>query len=118
MRSEPKAKKLGNLFDDDAPPVTGERFEALARSGATVIERIVSSDEPDSRTYDQMHDEWVVLLRGSAELEIAGARVALTEGDHVLLPARTPHRVLRTSSGAVWLAVHVHPAARPDVTAE
>jgi cupin 2 domain-containing protein len=40
-------------------------------------------------------------------LEIDGVPHALAEGDHVHLPAHRPHRVLRTSDGALWLAVHL-----------
>ena len=95
-----------NLFDG-AAPATGEHFEVLAQFGGTTIERIVSSAEPATEPYLQSHDEWVTLVRGSAELEIAGQRYRLGPGDHVNLPANTPHRVLSTSPGAVWLAVHV-----------
>ena len=35
--------------------------------------------------------------------------VALTSGDHLFLPAQTPHTVLQVSDGALWLAVHLHP---------
>lgn len=103
---KPVAKRAANLFDTDAPE-TGERFDELARFGDTTIERIVSSREPALEPYLQAHDEWVTLLKGSAELEIAGELFRLGPGDHVTLPANTPHRVLSTSPGALWLAVHV-----------
>lgn len=100
---------MPNLFWDAAPPPEGERFEALLQVGPVTIERIVSSDRPEPTLYEQAQDEWVVLLRGAATLEIAGEERCLGEGDSVFLPARTPHRVLRTSAGALWLAVHVKP---------
>ena len=100
---------LGDLFADAAPPATGERFETLLRHGALHVERIVSSAEPDPGLYEQAQDEWVVLLRGEATVEVAGARRSLRAGEHVFLPAGTPHRVLQTSAGALWLAVHLHP---------
>ena len=96
----------GNLFLASAP-AKGERFDELARFGNTTVERIVSSAEPASEPYDQSHDEWVVLLQGQARLEVHGKVIELGPGDHVALPAHTPHRVLSTSTGAVWLAVHV-----------
>jgi cupin 2 domain-containing protein len=46
-------------------------------------------------------------LRGEATLDIAGERVELRAEDHVFLPARTPHTVLRASQGALWLAIHL-----------
>jgi len=96
----------GNLFVAAQPPAAGEHFETLASLPGARIERILSSAAPGLDTYDQAHDEWVVLLSGEARLEVAGEVLELRAGDHVLLPARTPHRVLATSHGALWLAVH------------
>ena len=98
---------VGNLFADADPPDTGERFSPLYSAPGVTIERIVSSLRPEGGEYDQPHDEWVVLLRGDAELEVAGQTRTLRAGDYVLLPAHTKHRVLRTSHGALWLAVHM-----------
>lgn len=98
--------RIANLFKVETVP-SGETFEALAQFGSTTIERIVSSDKPSTELYDQEQDEWVVLLRGDAELEVAGKTHKLSAGDFVSLPAHTPHRVLSTSAGALWLAVHV-----------
>ena len=103
-----------SLFDGAEPPDSGEAFSEVALLGGTKIERIVSSQLPRSEPYDQAHDEWVVLLRGRARLEIAGELLQLCAGDHVLLPARTPHRVLETSRGALWLAVHVERAPETE----
>ena len=95
-----------NLFSVETP-TSGEKFDVLAQLGGTTIERIVSSATPATELYDQEQDEWVVLLRGAAELEIAGKRAQLRPGDQVSLPSRTPHRVLSTAAGSLWLAVHV-----------
>lgn len=100
----------GNLFADGIAPPSGERFETLRRVGPVQIERIVSSGSPEPGVYTQPQDEWVVLLRGGATLVVDGARVTLGPGDHVWLPAQTPHTVEQTEAGTVWLAVHVHPA--------
>jgi glyoxylase I family protein len=97
---------LVDLLEADVP-ATGERFEELARFGSTRIERIVSSASPGGEPYDQSQDEWVLLLRGQAALEVSGQRVELRAGDSLRLPAHTVHRVLSTSAGAIWLAVHV-----------
>jgi quercetin dioxygenase-like cupin family protein/catechol 2,3-dioxygenase-like lactoylglutathione lyase family enzyme len=102
------APAAGNLWQGAAVPETGEAFQELARIGRVVIERIASSDQPESQVYDQTHDEWVVLLSGEASIELAGTLTTLAPGDYLLLPAHTPHRVLATSAGATWLAVHVH----------
>jgi len=99
----------GNLFADAAPPERGERFETLLRRGQVEIERIVSSGAVEPTRYEQSQDEWVVLLRGSARLEVDGEPVTLARGDYLFLPSGTPHTVLRTSADAIWLAVHMHP---------
>jgi cupin 2 domain-containing protein len=100
-----------NLLSGLHAPETGEDFVELLRCRNVVIERIVSSDQPDPRLYDQPQDEWVVLLEGAASLEIAGQAVDLKAGDHVFIPAHTIHRVLSTSHRprCVWLAVHIDP---------
>ena len=102
----------GNLFDQAQPPASGERFEVLGQLGGVELERVISSDSPESLLYTQAWPEWVVLLKGGADLEVAGARLSLAPGDYVHLPAGVPHRVLSTESGTVWLALH----AKGDVS--
>ena len=97
----------GSLDADLAPP-TGERFRELARMTNVVVEEIVSSSAPETAEYRQTQDEWVVVLDGSALLEVDGVDVELGRGDWVLLAAGTPHRVLSTKAGTHWLTVHVH----------
>jgi len=101
--------ELPNLFADASPPQHGERFEPLLKRGNVLIERIVSSREPAADLYEQRQDEWVALLDGEATLEVAGEVVEMRRGDHLHLAAGTPHRVVATSQGALWLAVHIHP---------
>jgi cupin 2 domain-containing protein len=96
----------GNLYLNTEAPLEGERFETVALIGKTRVERIVSSSTPSLEPYDQAGAEWVVLLAGEAELEVAGEPLALKAGDHLFLPAHTVHRLLRVSSGAQWLAIH------------
>jgi cupin 2 domain-containing protein len=101
--------RKGNLFADASPPLEGERFETLVRHRNLVVERIVSSEAIRPSEYVQAQDEWVVLLRGEAELRLADELVVLAPGDYLFLPAGTPHTVERVSTGALWLAVHLHP---------
>ena len=97
-------------LDLSPAPVVGEKFRELATVGNVVIEEIVSSALPDAVEYRQAHDEWVVVLVGSAVLEIDGAHLALSAGEWVLIRAQTRHRVVETAAGTHWLAVHIHPA--------
>lgn len=103
--------RVSNLFAELPTPDTGERFDTLLECRSLRIERIVSSPEPEPTLYDQVQDEWVLLLNGRATLIVAGARVDLVAGDHLFIPAHTPHRVVATSAEprCVWLAVHVDP---------
>jgi cupin 2 domain-containing protein len=97
----------GNLFADAAAPPRGERFDTLLAHRNLVVERIVSSEAPEATEYRQSQDEWVVLLRGEATLEVAGETVELRAGDHLFLPSGTPHAVRRTTAGTLWLALHL-----------
>lgn len=99
----------GNLFDDATPPADGERTNELLRMRRLIIERIVSADGTLSDPFSQAQDEWVLLMRGLATLDVAGHARYLAAGDYVFLPAGTPHRVLSTAGDAVWLAVHLQP---------
>lgn len=98
--------RRGTLLDGSAAPGEGERHAPLAKLGGTVIEQIVSSRHTPPQDYLQDHDEWVVLLAGAATVDVDGESFDLRERDWLLLPARVPHRLVRTEQGTVWLAVH------------
>lgn len=100
--------QTGNLFTGFSTPREGETFETLLSRKNLVIERIVSSAELSPQKYQQVQDEWVVLLKGTAILEVDGKTIELNTGDYLFLPANTPHTVKWTSHGALWLAVHVY----------
>jgi len=99
-----------NLFAG-RPPSRGEELSQLLRCRNLVIERILSSPQPDDIEYDQEQDEWVALLQGRARIELAGRTLELGPGDTLFIPARTRHRVLATSAEphCIWLAVHLYP---------
>ncbi|MBD8526719.1 cupin domain-containing protein [Pseudomarimonas arenosa] len=100
----------GNLLHLADPPAEGERMDTLLDHGPLLIERIVSSSRIAGQEYRQPQDEWVVLLKGNATLEVEGISMALCSGDYVFLASGTPHRVAQVSEGAIWLAVHLHRA--------
>ncbi len=96
----------GRLAAPIEAPVRGERTHELARVGDVVVEQVLSGALPFAIDYDQDHDEWVVLLAGSAILEVDGERVEMSGGDWLLLRAHVPHRLVETRPETSWLAVH------------
>lgn len=102
----------GNLLEN-LPQSAAEIFETVCERPGIRIERIVSSGQatPEGAWYDQESDEWVVLLSGSAGLQIEGEaeQRRLGPGDWLLLPAGCRHRVQWTDPevASVWLAVHM-----------
>lgn len=101
----------GNIFGSPPPPSKEEFFEKLFSKDTITIERIVSygHSTPKGEWYDQMHDEWVVLLKGEAVLSFLDEEdVRLKEGDYMYIPAHKKHRVSWTKPGeeSIWLAVH------------
>lgn len=108
--------KVANLYHSLPSLSTGERFQELWRRAQLRVELIQSSATPARNLYDQEQDEWVLLLEGRALLEVNGEHLALGPGDHLVIPAHTPHRVLEThpEPRCLWLAVHLHPQPLPD----
>lgn len=107
MGTEERAPSWGTLAPGSSAPERGEQFDLLATLGGTTIEQIRSGRIAGPEDHLQGHDEWVVVLEGSADLEVAGELRTLRARDWVLLPAGTPHRVVSTEPGTSWLAVHV-----------
>ena len=102
---------MPSIFEGVADRAAEEQVEALLVRPGIRIERIVSTGQasPEGFWYDQPQDEWVIVLRGVAGLQVEGdAEQRLGPGDFVFLPARKRHRVTFTASDepTVWLAVH------------
>jgi cupin 2 domain-containing protein len=100
----------GNLFADIPVEIPDELFAVLHENEKVRIERIISRGQAKDFWYDQVDDEWVCLLSGSAVIEFdSGEKTELAKGDWLLLPAHCRHRVDWTTPDAnsVWLAVHV-----------
>jgi cupin 2 domain-containing protein len=104
----------GRLRDAAHAPATGETTEVLAAAGTAVVEQILSGRLDAPVDYLGTADEWLVVVAGGAELEVAGTPVALTPGDWLLLRAGTPHRLTATRPGTSWITVTAPVApARP-----
>ncbi|CAA0094985.1 Uncharacterised protein [BD1-7 clade bacterium] len=121
MPINPETTKRGNLLAGIPENLPEEIFETLIDQPDIRIERILSKNHssPDSGWYDQPEDEWVMLLQGSARLELDRSDkpiVELVAGDYLLLPAHCRHKVLWTSSepACVWLAIFFRSASSPE----
>ena len=108
--SEPAMR---NLFDGLPDVRLAEKIEVLHQRGDVRVERIVSLGQvtPPGEWFDQPQAEWVIVLRGAAELLFEGdaAPIRFAPGDHVLIAPHRRHRVTWTDplTETVWLAVHM-----------
>ena len=102
---------MNNLFSSIPINISQELTEFLAESNSIRIERIVSIGQasPEGFWYDQDEHEWVVVLKGEANLLFEGddAPIHMGPGDFVNIPAHKRHRVEWTTEEepTVWLAV-------------
>jgi mannose-6-phosphate isomerase-like protein (cupin superfamily) len=95
----------GRLHSPDAAPKTGELTHRLAEMGPVVVDQILSGRLDGPVDYRQDTDEWVVVLDGSATLDVDGHSMHIGTGDWVLLPAGTAHTLVETQPGTSWLTV-------------
>lgn len=99
-------------FPDQALSREAETFEALLTQAGVRIERIISTGQssPPGFWYCQPQNEWVIVLQGSACLQLEGETEerVLRVGDFVNIPAFCKHRVEWTdfNETTIWLAVH------------
>ena len=92
---------LNNLVFDETDEVVTTHFE----TETFWVERITSSGQT-SDWYEQDEDEWVMLLSGEAELELAdGTIIALTPYSTFWFPKYMRHRVAKTSKECIWLCI-------------
>ena len=103
--------KLKNIFDNVPEFIPDEIFETILLSDKIKIERIVSKGQssPQDFWYDQNQNEWVVLLKGKANLLFyQNEIIELREGDYINIPAHKKHRVEWTDPDVetIWLAIY------------
>lgn len=105
-----------NLFTGLPEHADDELFTTLLENPHCRIERIVSYSQtsPEDFWYDQGWDEWVLLISGSAELDLSGELHTLQPGDHLLIKAGVRHRVVSTAQGTptIWLAIHLQSSSK------
>ncbi len=101
-----------NLYASLPAELSQELLTPLVQQPGLLLERIVSLGQatPKGEWCHQERAEWVILLRGRADLsfESPASRVSLQPGDYLLIPPGTRHRVEWTdpSQHCVWLALH------------
>jgi cupin 2 domain-containing protein len=104
-------QQLNYIFDNIPHSSAEEIVQELARSETVRIERIVSTGQttPVDQWYDQDENEWVMVLKGRAELlfEEDNQVISLNAGDYINIPAHARHRVVWTDldEPTIWLAV-------------
>lgn len=101
---------MTNIFDNLPDDLREEHFLDLLNRPELRIERIVSHDHssPPSGWYDQVEDEWVLVLKGEGRLVFADGRErVLKVGDYLHIPAHTLHKVSHPDANGitVWLAI-------------
>lgn len=102
----------GNLFGNLPDAHQNEITQTIAQlTGKNIrIERIITEAQttPEGEWYDQAWHEWVLLLKGGAEIEFEkpAGEERLDEGDWLLIPPHRRHRVRAAQKGTLWLAVH------------
>ncbi len=108
--------KIENFFNQVPQKSEQELFEPVWKNAHFLLERIISTGQstPVDEWYEQAHEEWVIVLQGSAILRFEHAEYRLNVGDYVLIPAGCRHRVewTDTTQPTLWLALH----ARGDLS--
>jgi len=98
-----------NLFEiEKLPAIDSEFFETILKHKNIKIKKIVSNTLKTPQTFIQKEDEFVVLLKGCAKIEINGEVKKLKSGDTLFISKNTPHTLIKTKKIAVWLAIHIY----------
>ncbi len=103
---------LKNLFADIPEKLPDELVEHIFLADTIRLERIVSRGHcsPEGFWYDQDDNEWVILIKGSAELRFEDHNnpIIMNPGDYIHIEKHQRHRVEWTAPDqeTIWLALH------------
>ena len=101
---------IENIFNEKNQLSKEEVFETLLGNKDIKIEKILSNGQvtEKGKWYDQESDEWVILLKGKADIkfEVDNKLIRMFKGDFISIKAHIKHRVEYTSNDAIWLAIH------------
>jgi len=96
-----------NLFKPNLSNTKEETFDTILKHPNLHVEKITSFGQTSDKWYEQEKDEWVVLLEGEGTLLFEyEEEVHLKIGEHIFIPKMKKHKVIYTSSPAIWLAIH------------
>jgi cupin 2 domain-containing protein len=104
-----------NIFSKIPKHLPDELFQSLLHLDNIKIERIVSKGHhcKQDHWYEQVQNEWILLLQGQAILEFENdpKQITLNSGDYLLIPSKIKHRVVWTleNKETIWLAIHIFP---------
>jgi cupin 2 domain-containing protein len=98
---------MDNIFIPNQDMPEKEQFDTLLQTPNIHIEKITSHGQTSDEWYEQKEDEWVVLIEGEGHLLFEdGSNMKLKKGEYIHIPKMKRHKVIYTSSPAIWLAVH------------
>ncbi len=103
--------KIKNIFSDIPKDLSKEIFEQIIAVDKIKIERIISKGHsaPDNKWYNQKRSEFVIILKGNAELlfEKNNKIIKMKKGDYINILKHVKHRVIKTNpeKETIWLAV-------------
>ncbi|WP_234393365.1 cupin domain-containing protein [Francisella adeliensis] len=102
-------KSQEKIFDINPENSDEEVFKELYASKNVTIEKILSYGQttPSNEPYIQDHDEWVLIVEGSAKLKLDDKEYSLTKGESLFVPKNVKHWVTYTENPTIWLAVHI-----------
>lgn len=103
--------KTKNFFENHSIELEKEYFEDILVTNNFKVERIISEGNasPENFWYDQEENEFVLLIKGYAEIEFEGNDVIqLYQGDFLIIPSHKKHRVKKTSENekTYWLTIY------------
>ena len=98
---------MTNIFTPNLSDVNEEQFDTLLQTSTIHIEKITSFGQSSAEWYESDKDEWVVLIEGEGTLLFEDeSELNLRQGEHIHIPKMKKHKVIYTSSPAIWLAIH------------
>lgn len=98
-----------NVFDINPKSSNKEVFKELYANKDIAIEKILSYGQvtPEKEPYIQDHDEWVMIIEGSAKVKLDSKEYSLHKGESLFIPKNKKHWVTYTENPTIWLAIHV-----------